>query len=59
MFRVFPRKGINRRKGNVGGRLWGPHPMAAWPRGAAPPRGVAALLPLFDSPPDFVYVTEK
>ena len=33
MFRVFPRKGINRRKGNVGGRPGGPHPMAARPRG--------------------------
>ena len=33
MFRVFLGKGINRRKGNVGGRLGGPHLVVARPRG--------------------------
>ena len=57
---------FSREKVEIGGRATsvgarGAHTL--WPRdqgaGAAPPRGVAALLPLFDSPPDFVYVTKK
>ena len=46
---------IGRRAMSVG--ACGPHHVVAWPRGE--PYGVATLLPLFDSPPDSVYVTEK
>ena len=35
MFRVFPRKQIYRRKGDVGGRLRGPHHATARQRGGA------------------------
>ena len=47
VFRVFSRNGINRWKGDVGGRPGGPNHVAARPRGAAPPPGVAAPLAPF------------
>ena len=51
--RVFPRNGINRRKGAAGGPPGAPHLVQARPRGGAPGHGVAPLVPIFDSSPEF------
>ena len=50
MFRVFPRKALNRRKGKVGGATRGPHPMAARPRGTRATTRCGCLVALLRLP---------
>ena len=57
--RVFLRIALYRQKGNVGGGQ-GATPCPGVARGGpAPGLGVAALVVFFDSPSDFVNVSEK
>jgi hypothetical protein len=55
--RVFPSRGLYRRKGDVRGWTRRSHPLVAWPGGPAPPVGAAGLWSVSCSPLDSVFVS--
>jgi hypothetical protein len=59
LFRVFPSKGIYKRKGDVRGWTRGPHHLVAWLGVARAPYGAVALWPPSVSPLDSVFVLGK